>query len=251
MTARPVLTLPTRLLVSVRSAAEAEAALQGGADLIDVKEPARGPLGQADDATLVAVIARVAGRRPVSAARGELVPDVRLPHRRGLSYVKWGLAGWLGRPGWRDILRPLRADAGPAGPGVVVAAYADWCRAAAPPVEEVAAFAREQPGSILLIDTYDKGRQRPATNGLTLLDWLPLPALTALCASCREAGVYVAVAGSLGPGQVAAVRAARPDWLAVRGAACRGGRDGTVSAALVRALARLLAEPGRVARRGN
>ncbi len=32
----------TRLLVSVRSAAEAEAALTGGASVIDVKEPTRG-----------------------------------------------------------------------------------------------------------------------------------------------------------------------------------------------------------------
>ena len=38
------------LLVSVRSGAEAEAALAGGADLIDVKEPTRGALGRADGA---------------------------------------------------------------------------------------------------------------------------------------------------------------------------------------------------------
>ena len=35
----------TRLLVSVRSAEEAEIALAGGADVIDVKEPRRGALG--------------------------------------------------------------------------------------------------------------------------------------------------------------------------------------------------------------
>ena len=37
----------TQLLVSVRSPAEALAALEGGAALIDVKEPARGSLGRA------------------------------------------------------------------------------------------------------------------------------------------------------------------------------------------------------------
>ena len=36
------------LLVSVRSADEAIAALAGGADVIDVKEPNRGALGAAD-----------------------------------------------------------------------------------------------------------------------------------------------------------------------------------------------------------
>ena len=34
-----------RLLVSVRSAAEARAALSGGADIIDAKEPSLGSLG--------------------------------------------------------------------------------------------------------------------------------------------------------------------------------------------------------------
>ena len=62
----------TRLLVSVRSAAEAEAALAGGAAVIDVKEPARGALGRADDAVIADVVRAVAGRAPVSAALGEL-----------------------------------------------------------------------------------------------------------------------------------------------------------------------------------
>ena len=40
--------MPTRLLVSVRSADEAEAAIAGGADVIDVKEPSHGPLGMSE-----------------------------------------------------------------------------------------------------------------------------------------------------------------------------------------------------------
>ena len=38
----------TRVLVSVRDALEARIALDCGVDLIDVKEPLRGPLGAAD-----------------------------------------------------------------------------------------------------------------------------------------------------------------------------------------------------------
>ena len=41
-----------RLLVSVRSADEVAAAMAGGADIIDAKEPARGSLGAVDAATL-------------------------------------------------------------------------------------------------------------------------------------------------------------------------------------------------------
>src|SRR4051812_30438336 len=107
------------LLVSVRSAAEAEAALAGGADLIDVKEPARGPLGRADDAVIDAVVASVAGRRPVSAALGELA-ERGGPLPAGCRYVKWGLAG-LTRE-WREDLEAAQRSSG--GRGVIVG-YAD------------------------------------------------------------------------------------------------------------------------------
>ena len=45
-----------QLLVSVRDLGEAAAALAGGADLIDVKEPIRGPLGRADEATIRGIV---------------------------------------------------------------------------------------------------------------------------------------------------------------------------------------------------
>src|SRR3954468_1178551 len=83
----------TGLLVSVRSPAEAEDALRGGAALIDVKEPACGSLGRASDQTIAEVLRQVAGRRPVSAACGELKDNLPLFPAPGLRYVKWGLAG--------------------------------------------------------------------------------------------------------------------------------------------------------------
>src|SRR5689334_15854455 len=88
------------LLVSVRSAAEAQAALVGGANVIDVKEPNQGSLGAADDSTIAAVVHAVAGRAPVSAALGELVDLIRLLNKNGsrklvdgVSLFKTGLAG--------------------------------------------------------------------------------------------------------------------------------------------------------------
>src|SRR5262249_54204912 len=68
----------TRLLVSVRSAAEAVSALDGGADIIDIKEPERGSLGRADNATMTAILDAVSGRKPVSAACGELLEALPL-----------------------------------------------------------------------------------------------------------------------------------------------------------------------------
>ena len=48
-----------RLLVSVTSAAEASAALAGGADVIDAKDPRRGALGAVSPQTLRAILAAV------------------------------------------------------------------------------------------------------------------------------------------------------------------------------------------------
>src|SRR5438067_2429694 len=66
-----------RLLVSVADAAEARAALAGGADIIDAKEPRHGALGAVAPDVLRAIRNAVAVRRPVSAALGADIVGVR------------------------------------------------------------------------------------------------------------------------------------------------------------------------------
>lgn len=206
------------LLVSVRSVREAEAALLGGATLIDVKEPLRGPLGRADDATLAAVLRAVAGRRPVSAARGELLEESFVVAEPGLSYVKWGLAGCGRRGDWQRLLQSAALRLARSAPGcrAVAVSYADWERAEAPRPEAIAAFALEQRWEAFLIDTWHK-------DGRSLLDWLSLPDVKRLCRLCQGAGVRVALAGSLTAAAIERLRDVEPDWFAVRGAACLGG----------------------------
>ena len=88
----------TALLASVLSPEEAEAALRGGADIIDLKDPRRGALGALPDAVIRAAVARVAGRRPVSVTAGDLPMEptvVAGAARRigglGVDFVKVGL----------------------------------------------------------------------------------------------------------------------------------------------------------------
>jgi uncharacterized protein (UPF0264 family) len=242
----------TQLLVSVRSAAEAEAALAGGAALIDVKEPARGPLGMANDCVIAAVVRAVAGRCPVSAALGELRHGLRTspPLPAGLRYLKWGLSQ-LGRPRsqWQGSWQFAQDQVSLRLPGssAVLVAYADWQAADAPPVEEVCAFARQRPGGVFLIDTFTKAAG-PDGRRPTLLDFLPPRQVVLLCKLCRAAEVRIALAGSLGPAEIERLLPARPDWFAVRGAACVDGeRGGVVDAARVRRLAELVGngDPGR------
>jgi (5-formylfuran-3-yl)methyl phosphate synthase len=222
------------LLVSVRSAAEGVAALTGGAGLIDVKEPARGSLGCADAETVAAVLRAVAGRRPLSAALGELSEkrNVSFP----LAFAKWGLAGCCGRPDWPEELEGA-AELLPAGCRPVAVAYADWQRAGSPPPQEVCAFARARRWGAFLIDTWAK-------DGTTLLNWLSLDNLREMIGSCRAAGVPIALAGSLGVDQLRQLRTLQPDWFAVRGAACQdGSRTHAIDAGRVRQLVELLREP--------
>lgn len=230
------------LLVSVRSAEEACAALAGGAALIDVKEPARGPLGRADMAVISEVVCAVAGKAPVSAALGEWTDDEHLIPSVGLRFVKWGLAKCVRRQDWRRELAPLLDPS--RRPQIVLAAYADWQCAQAPSVDEVLALACAYPGNVLLFDTHCKdannslGKPKP-----TLLDWLPVPWIEDACSRAHAHGVQVALAGSLGMNEIRELLPARPDWFAVRGAACPDAdRRGTIDSARVRALAELIAE---------
>jgi uncharacterized protein (UPF0264 family) len=225
------------LLVSVRSAAEAEAALAGGAGLIDVKEPANGPLGRASAETIAEVLRVVAGRRPVSAALGEILTDSELPEVRGLTFVKWGLKGcpfWL--DDWPRRLATTAYLVAQVIPGcrLVPVAYADWELVGAPPPQAVCDFACQYGCGAFLLDTWYKGHWN-------LLNHLSVEEVAGLVRRCQDAGIPVALAGSLGPAQFAELCPVRPDWFAVRGAVCRGGdRKAPIDAEAVRRLAELI-----------
>lgn len=231
----------TALLVSVRSAAEAEAALRGGAALIDVKEPAHGSLGRASDPTIADVVRTVAGRRPVSAALGEFVEtccDALPSCVQELSYLKWGLSHYADHEDdiWRDELDLALFGLAAVQPRcrVVAVAYADWLRAEAPTPDKICSFAIEHGTGAFLLDTWHK-------DGSTLLDWLSMAEIERIRDRCRAADVSLALAGSLGPAEIRSLRPLRPDWFAVRGAVCRDRqRDAAIDAEAVRQLAALL-----------
>jgi (5-formylfuran-3-yl)methyl phosphate synthase len=229
----------TRLLVSVRNAAEAVAALQGGAHLIDVKEPSRGPLGRADDATIAEVVKAVAGRRRVSAALGELHSFSGLPAcLAALQFVKWGLSTFRAEPeaAWAKLEVVSRGME--SGPAVVTVAYADARQASAPDVEMICAQLVAARQGVLLLDTFEK-------NGRTLLDHLNEGTIEQIVQRCRSAGVRVALAGSLGVTEIRVLKHLRPDWFAVRGAACQGReRHAAIYADHVQQLVELLGDEG-------
>jgi len=238
-----------QLLVSVQSAAEVEAALAGGAGLIDIKDPRRGSLGRAQDAIMADVVAAVAGRKPISAALGELYMAVGLPLPavvEQLRYIKWGLSGYRGYDlAWKMEMSAVVERLRRAHPGCrfVAVGYGDAVRASAPVPADVAAYACDHGAGALLLDTWQK-------DGTTLLDWLTVEAIGRIVERCRAAGVQVALAGSLGLPQIRELRPTGPDWFAVRGAVCQGGRRlATVHPDRVRALVDCLQQPETVLER--
>lgn len=228
-----------KLLVSVRSAAEALAALAGGAAVVDVKEPDRGALGRADPAVWTAVRAAVPVSIPVSVALGELrdwpVDEGELLiDWSGVSFRKIGLAGEGADPGWVDRWAEVRSRSA-AGPSWIAVAYADWRRAEAPSPDDVldAATAAEDCAGIL-VDTWDKSHPSPVDLGWS--GWFD---------RARESGRMTALAGRLDLDGIARLAPLRPDLIAVRGAACPGGdRRAGVDAGLVAGLARAAALVG-------
>jgi uncharacterized protein (UPF0264 family) len=225
----------TKLLVSVRSAAEAEIALRGGADVIDVKEPRRGALGPAEPRVWRDVQAVVGSRAIASAALGELLIDrveELAAEAAGFRFAKIGLAGCHAVTGWIDrwwtAVRAL-----PRGVDVVPVAYADWPATKAPSPAVAMILAQHSAARLLLIDTHDKRRGG-------LLDHLQMASLRLIAHDAKQAGVELALAGSLDETAIDALLQLAPAYIGVRGAACEGCRDGAIDLARVKSLAALI-----------
>lgn len=233
-----MISMRPQLLVSVRSSREAEAAIAGGADIIDVKEPSHGSLGRADSTTLDAIRRAVAGRRLLSAALGELAEfDNAGPD--GFDFVKCGLAKLDGD--WR--LAATRFQHSVRTAKAVVVAYADWQCAQAPPIDDVIDFACSLSQPVLLIDTCCKDQTMHGRRA-TLTDWMPQPWIAAAIDRLHAAGGRIALAGSLTLDDIDRLRCLDPDWIAVRGAACDGSdRAAEVDAERVRQIKTLLDSP--------
>ena len=267
------------LLVSVRSAAEAVAAVAGGASVIDVKEPDRGPLGRADVSVWREVRAVVPASIPVSVALGELADWVRFaPTAAPEKPVDWlrfapaiapeNRADWVrfapaiapeDRADWirfapttADFARVSYRKIGLAGTGP------DWARhwgsvrqSLGPGPAWVAVTysdhdccAAPEPDEILEV-----ALAAPDCLGLLVDTWdksRPGPIDLSWSPWVRRAqasGRFVALAGGLDEAALLRLAPLAPDLFAVRGAACRGGeRRGTVDPSRVQRLARAAAQ---------
>ena len=207
----------TRFLASVRDPAEADLVLAAGADIVDLKDPAKGALGAVGLATIKACVASVAGRVPVSATIGDLpmvadpVTDaVRATAACGVDYVKLGVMP-DGDP--QACFTRLRAER--PRPDLILVFFADVMPAFDPVAAAVAAGARG-----VMLDT--AGKQAGS-----LTDHMTLAEIDRFVTVARREGLMAGVAGSLRSAHVATLLALQPDLIGFRGALCHGGQRGS------------------------
>ena len=238
----------TKLLVSVRNRMEAREALEGGADVIDVKEPQRGSLGAAGPDVWQAVRQlfgrpgelNAAGHAQVvlSVAVGELVDyDNRslVTQLAGFHFAKIGVAGCSALHDWRQRyerwMKELPIETAP-----VAVIYADYRDAKSPTPPQIIAAASEAGVRMLLIDTHDK-------LGGDLFVKMTTSELGEVVAEARAKNLMLALAGSLKLATLATALAFGPELVAVRGAVCRGGRESVLDKELVKHFAQRLSTP--------
>jgi uncharacterized protein (UPF0264 family) len=227
-----------QLLVSVSDATEAIAALAGGADIIDAKDPAGGALGAVSTRALREIRTTVGEARPLTGAIGDATDEAsieRLAHAfaaGGATLVKVGFGAIDSATRVTVLLEAAIRGAAAASVGrcgVVAVAYADPncdCGIGVPRLMNAAARAGARG---VLVDTMDKsgpGLCQLATP-LTLSRWV---------VEAHDLGLTMALAGKLTADDLPVVRDAGADIAGVRGAACEGGRTGRVSSDKIRLL---------------
>jgi uncharacterized protein (UPF0264 family) len=215
----------TAMLASVRTVDEALLALAGGADIVDLKDPARGALGALDQATARSIVAGIAGRAPVSATIGDLPsmdPEEMLAAARrtaavGVNFVKAGFFPAATQAACARALATLARRT-----PVVAVLFADL----SPDLALIDTLA-ECGFAGAMLDTADK------SSG-PLQRHLDTTTLVQFVRRTRERGLFAGLAGSLREDDVAPLLTLEPDYLGFRGALCAAGwRSGALDAGAV------------------
>jgi uncharacterized protein (UPF0264 family) len=208
----------TGMLASVTSPEEAQIVLQAGADIIDLKDPARGALGARPAAVIQAIVTRFSSSAPLSATIGDLPMQpqqicsaVAATAGCGVDYVKIGV---FADPQQADCIRALRPLC-EQGIRIVIVMFAD--RNPDPDLLPLIAAT----GCVgAMLDTADKhaGGLRSCLDPQQLADFV---------AKSKALNLLTGLAGSLRAGDIAPLLTLAPDYLGFRGALCSHGERTT------------------------
>jgi hypothetical protein len=229
-----------KLLISLTDEKEALEAIEGGADIIDVKNPKEGALG----ASFPWVIKRIREITPenieVSCALGDL-PN--LPGAislaalgaatTGVNYVKAGLCGLKTKEEAIYLMSGVTKVVGDYNSAIKVVAtgYADSNRIDSIDPLLVPKIALEARAQVAMIDTAVK-------DGKNLFSFLTIEQLKSFVDAAHHLGLKAALAGALRKEDLPVIYALGADVVGLRGAACTDGDriGGRVTRETVKAL---------------
>lgn len=217
------------LLASVTNIDEARIALAGGADIIDLKDPASGALGALPLPVIQHITEQLHEHCRLSATVGDLPPDprtlaeaARTMAGSGVDFVKVGL---FGRANHRPCIRELGNQT--ADTRLVAVLFADQ-----QPDFRLIETLSENGFAGVMLDTANKG-----AGGLR--EHLSHERLHEFVTLAHAANLLTGLAGSLSLDDIEPLLVLRPDYLGFRTALCRREeRRGVIDA---RALARVRA----------
>ncbi|MEA4957881.1 hypothetical protein SDC9_29493 [bioreactor metagenome] len=217
------------LLISPINNEEALESIEGGADIVDVKNPKEGSLG----ANFPWVIREIREMTPddmlVSATLGD-VPykpgTVSLAAMgaltSGADYIKVGLYGTSNYEEALEVMTNVVKTVKDNNPDAVVVAsgYADAHRVGAVTPWDIPKVAKESGSDLAMLDTAVK-------DGKTLFDYLDINELEKFVNETHSYGLKSALAGSVKKEQLKPLYDIGCDVVGVRGAACTGGDRNT------------------------
>jgi (5-formylfuran-3-yl)methyl phosphate synthase len=225
------------LMISVVSAEEARDAILGGADILDVKNPAEGSLGAQYPRVIREIKCLLPPGVELSAAIGDMpnLPGTAALAALGAAtcgadYVKVGLHGPRNDAEAVKLLREVQQSVRELNTLVVAAAYADFQQAGTLNPDCLPRVAVSAGVRGCLIDTAIK-------DGRTLFDFLDPNALGLLAEQALRAGLLFGLAGALREEDLPVARDLGANVVGLRTAACRNNqRAGPLDPARLRCL---------------
>lgn len=217
------------LLISPINTEEALEAIEGGADIVDVKNPKEGSLGASFPWIIKSVREMTPKDMLVSATLGD-VPykpgTVSLAAMgalvSGADYIKVGLYGTSNYDEalevMENVVRTVRENSSDA--VVVASGYADAHRVGAISPMEIPKVAADAGADLAMLDTAVK-------DGKTLFDFMDMDDLQKFVNEIHDYGLKSALAGSVKKDQLKPLYDINCDVVGVRGAACVGGDRNT------------------------
>jgi uncharacterized protein (UPF0264 family) len=229
-----------KLLVSPMNVQEAIASEQGGADIIDVKNPKEGSLG----ANFPWVIGEIKSciKKPLSATIGDFnyKPGTASLAALGAAvagaqYIKVGLYDIHTEAEAFDLLSAVAKAVKSYDPKrlVVASAYSDYSRIGSISPFDLPPVARRAGCDVVMVDTGVK-------DGKSTFEFMGNGELQSFVEAAHAEGLQCAVAGSIKFDDISLLKHVGPDIIGVRGVVCGGNRNDGIRADLVARLKAML-----------